>query len=152
MTTPAPREPGQAAQRGMNMPITPETIRARAVEYNGPACETWDELTEQDQAECTAMLARIQAGDGEAEVWVHCFSDTGTGWNKRAVITAGVRLDGYHIPAHRPVVYHCRKTPREGALKAHEVVKRRIWRKNPKLSRLVIHPAVPIRWETDPRP
>jgi len=136
------------------MPHTAESIREQCVIHEAQGwwevmqAEGWTEKTQADTAELNAFLARIAAGEGEPEVWVHCSSDSGTGWNKKAVISAGVRLDGYHFEAH-PFVYESRS--RDGRLKAHEWIKRQIWREDPAKSRLVVDPDVTIRWETDPR-
>ncbi|MFD8340007.1 hypothetical protein ACFV42_46580 [Streptomyces solisilvae] len=137
------------------MPHTAASIREKSITFQAQGwwevmeAEGWTEEIRRETAELNAVLARIEAGEGEPEVWVHCSSDTGTGWTKKAVITAGVRLDDVHYPAHDPVVYESRS--RDGRLKAHEWIRRQIWHKDPAKSRLVIDADVTLRWETDPR-
>ncbi|WP_424892202.1 hypothetical protein [Streptomyces sp. XH2] len=141
--------------RGIDMPTAPETIRSRFLAYHA----AWLVRAEAERGGCAgpeiqslaALLMRVENGEGTPEVRVYCFSDSGTGWMKRAVITAGLSIDGTHIAAHSPVTYGPARS-RDGRLKAHEWIKRRIWRKDPKHSQLVVDERVPVRWETDPRP
>ncbi|RLU82547.1 hypothetical protein CTZ27_29930 [Streptomyces griseocarneus] len=140
--------------RGIDMPTTPETIRSRLLAYHA----AWLIRAEAERGgradpeiqSLAAQLVRVENGEGTPEVRVHCFSDSGTGWMKQAVITAGLSIDGTHIPAHSPVTYGPTRSP-DGHLKAHEWIKRRIWRQDPKRSQLVVDKRVPVRWETDPR-
>ena len=142
-------------RRGLAMPHTAESIREQCVTHEAQGwwevmeAEGWTEKIQAETAEFNAFLARIEAGEGEPEVLVHCSSDSGTGRNTKAVISAGVRLDDYHFEAHEPFVYESRSM--DGRLKAHEWIRRQIWRKDPAKSRLVVDPDVTIRWETDPR-
>lgn len=86
---------------GTDLPATADDVRAAALAYN--AVEGAPE-----------ELAAARAGT--PTVRVHCRSDTGTGWNVTARITAGVDSPLGHIPAHPPVVVTFRK--RDGRLDA----------------------------------
>ncbi|WP_328373490.1 hypothetical protein OG800_50400 (plasmid) [Streptomyces sp. NBC_00445] len=140
--------------RGTDMPVTPESIRSRFLAYHAAwlvRAETERGNGDPEIQELAALLIRVEHGEGSPEVRVRCLSDSGTGHWKTAVIIAGLRIDGDHLPAHSPIAYGPTRN-RDGQLKAHEWIKRRIWRKDPARSQLVVDKRVPVRWETDPRP
>ncbi|MFK0279469.1 hypothetical protein ACIQVL_03210 [Streptomyces sp. NPDC090499] len=94
---------------GTDMPSTAEEIRAAAVAYNAVG-STPEELS--------------AIGTGTATVRVHCASDSGTGWNVTATITAGVDTPLGHIPAHPPVVEKFRRRDgrEDAAVNARRVI------------------------------
>ncbi|MFF4902335.1 hypothetical protein [Streptomyces sp. NPDC001068] len=79
---------------GTDLPSTAEEIRTAAVAYNA-VDGTAEELT---AAETGTPLVRVQ-----------CSSDSGTGWNVTATITAGVDTPQGFIPAHPAIVAKFRK-------------------------------------------
>ncbi|MEV0778897.1 hypothetical protein [Streptomyces sp. NPDC050428] len=94
---------------GTDMPGTPETIRAAARAYNavGSAPEE---------------LSGIETG--VPTVHVDCRSDSRTGWNVTARITAGVNMPLGYLPAHPPIVITFRR--RDGRKNAADNARREI--------------------------
>ncbi|MGW1159357.1 hypothetical protein ACWD48_14250 [Streptomyces sp. NPDC002519] len=140
--------------RGIDMPVTPEAIRSRFLAYHAAwmiRAEAERGTGDREIQELAALLIRVEHGEGRPEVRVRCSSGTGTGHLKTAVITAGLRIGDDHVPAHSPIAYGPSRS-RDGRLKPHEWIKRRIWRKDPARSQLVVDPRVPVRWESVPRP
>ncbi|MFI5986903.1 hypothetical protein ACIBEA_39330 [Streptomyces sp. NPDC051555] len=138
--------------RGTDMPTTPEAIRSKFLTHHG----AWIVRAEIEHGHDApgvqsraALLVRVENGAGRPEVRVRCFSDGG--WRKRAEITAGLSIDGEHIPAHSPITYSPVRS-RYGYRKIHKWIKSQIWRKDPTRSQLVVDPRVPVRWESAPRP
>lgn len=79
---------------GTDMPATADTIRAAARAYNAVG-STPEELS------------AIESGMPTVRVWSR--SDSGTGWDITARITAGVDSPLGHIPAHPPLVVTFRR-------------------------------------------
>jgi hypothetical protein len=136
--------------RGIDMPVTPEAIRSRFLAYHAAwlvRAEAERGCDDPEIRQLAALLIRVEHGEGGPEVRVRCSSDPRTDRKKTAVITAGLRIEGDHVPAHSPIAYGPTLS-RNGQLKAHEWIKRQIWRKDPARSRLVVDQRVPVRWET----
>ncbi|WP_143678290.1 hypothetical protein, partial [Streptomyces rhizosphaericus] len=94
--------------RGIDMPVTPEAIRSRFLAYH----TAWMVRAEAERGtgdpeiqKLAALLIRVEHDEGHPEVRVLCSSDTDTGHLKTAVITAGLRIDDEHLPAHSPISY-----------------------------------------------
>ncbi|MFD7899027.1 hypothetical protein [Streptomyces sp. NPDC059743] len=140
--------------RGTDMPVTPEAIRSRVLAHHAAwliRAEAERGCDDPEIRELTVLLIRVERGEGSPEVRVRCSSDSRSGHMKTAVITAGLRIDGDHLPAHSPIAYGPTRSL-DGRLKAHEWIKQRIWRKDRARSRLVVDERVPVRWETAHRP
>lgn len=145
-----------AARPSLHFPSTAAAIRAAIRPHRDALTAELDAdphapaLTSKETAEEEALIVRIEAGEGEPEVFVRCFSDSGTGWTKSATITAGIRIDGYLFEAAKPVRFgpvRCRPTE-----KPHQTIKRHIWRVNQSRSMLAIDPGICVVWHDDPRP
>ncbi|GAA5070509.1 hypothetical protein [Streptomyces similanensis] len=105
-------QPHASRMHGTDMPATADEIRAAALAYTAVG-GTPDE--------------RSAIVTGTPKVLVRCASDSGTGGNVTAEITAGVDSPLGHIPAHPPIVLTFRKTDdRENArVNAYRAIGRR---------------------------
>ncbi|MFC9280910.1 hypothetical protein [Streptomyces collinus] len=112
---------------GTDLPATAEEIRKAALAYSAA-----DATPEELSAIATGMVG----------VRVFCRSDSGTGWNVTATITAGVDSALGHIPAHPPIVLTFRK--RDGRYDAAENMRRMFGR--------MFRISVPIDYVTGRRP
>ncbi|GBQ04365.1 hypothetical protein SSP531S_58590 [Streptomyces spongiicola] len=126
-------EPTAKQMRGTDMPVTPDAIRAAARAYlavNGHPEE----------------LTAIDTGTPTVQVW--CRSSGGLGREVIAIITAGVRADIGHIPAHPPIVLRFRRL--DGRLNAAENARRLLWRATPAKRYLRVED-VPVEFLQDSR-
>ncbi|MFB6984583.1 hypothetical protein [Streptomyces sp. NPDC056304] len=112
---------------GTDMPATADTIRAAARDYN---------VVDGTDEELAATFT------GTPLVRVNCRSDSGTGWNITATITAGVDTPLGFITAHPPLVVKFRRP--DGREDAAETIRRVIGAR--------FHIDVPIQYATDHRP
>ncbi|MEE1764467.1 hypothetical protein [Streptomyces sp. SP18BB07] len=126
-------EPTAKQMRGTDMPVTPETIRAAARAYN--VANTHPE-----------ELAAIETGTPTVQVWSR--SSGGLGREIITTITAGIRADIGHVPAHPPIVLRFRRL--DGRMTAAENARRLLWRVNPAKRYLRVED-VPVEFEQDSR-
>jgi hypothetical protein len=112
-------EPTARRMRGTDLPVTADSIRAAAHAYLA---------VDGDPQEHAAI------DTGTPTVQVHSRGTGGLGWEVLVTITAGVRADIGHIPAHAPIVLRIRR--RDGRLSATETARRLLSRKTTKLSYL----------------
>lgn len=126
-------EPHAKQMRGTDMPVTADDIRAAARAYNavGGAPEE---------------LSAIETGTPAVQVW--CRNGPGLGREVIVHITAGVRADIGHIPAHSPIVLRFRRL--DGRMNAAENARRLLWRVTPAKRYLRVED-VPVEFLQDSR-
>lgn len=126
-------EPHAKQMRGTDMPVTADDIRAAARAYNavGGAPEE---------------LSAIETGTPTVQVW--CRNGPGLGREVIVHITAGVRADIGHIPAHSPIVLRFRRL--DGRMNAAENARRLLWRVTPAKRYLRVED-VPVEFLQDSR-
>lgn len=126
-------EPQAKQMRGTDMPVTADDIRTAARAYNavGSAPEE---------------LSAIEIGTPTVQVW--CRNGPGLGREVIVHITAGVRADIGHIPAHPPIVLRFRRL--DGRMNAVENARRLLWRVTPSKRYLRVED-VPVEFLQDSR-
>ncbi|QKV90365.1 hypothetical protein HUT19_41215 [Streptomyces sp. NA02950] len=126
-------EPTAARFRGIDMPVTPETITAATLAY----------------AKVTASTEEVEAirrGTPVVRVW--CSSDKQQGKRITARISAGVHTDSGWQDAHPPILYHFWRV--DGRRDAAANARQRLWRRNPARRYLAVTD-VDVEFCNDPR-
>ncbi|MFI1869686.1 hypothetical protein [Streptomyces jumonjinensis] len=129
-----------------DLPATPAAIRQQWIVSHDEfvlEVEAEEGTDSPDAIETRALLDAARRGLGTPEVRVSCKSLGGSGRTKAGYITSGLVLDGRYIPGHDAV--HYGPVRGDGRSQPHEVIRRAL------SPRLVVDPAVPIRWETTGR-
>ncbi|MFF8789155.1 hypothetical protein [Streptomyces sp. NPDC015125] len=126
-------EPTAKQMRGIDMPVTPVAIRAAARAYLAVSARPEE-------------LSAIDTGTPSVQVW--CRNSGGLGREVIATITAGVRAEIGHVPAHPPIVLRFRRL--DGRLNAVENARRLLWRATPAKRYLRVE-GVPVEFLQDSR-